>query len=260
MSEPRIVIERSGVVARIFFDNPHAHNALTLGMWQDLADAARDVTADSTIRVVVFRGIGGKAFVSGTDIAGFAGFTDGADGISYEKRMDASLRTLDAIPATTVAVVEGWCVGGGLNIASACDFRIATPEARFGSPIGRTLGNCLSTLSVARIGAAIGVAMAKRMVLLGEIVTADALVANGFLLDVVARDALEARVDALCERASENAPLTTRACKEVMRRLTLDDLPDAADVIGKVYGSEDFRRGVETFLGGTKTLPDWTGQ
>jgi len=260
MSAPRIVLEKSGPVARISFDNPGAHNALTSGMWLDLADAARDVAADAAIRVVLFRGVGGKAFVSGTDISGFATFTSGQDGIAYERRGDACLQALDAIPATTIAVVDGWCVGGGLNIAAACDFRIATPDARFGSPIGRTLGNCLSPLSVARIGNAIGVAVAKRMVLLGEIVPATELKANGFLLDIVEREALDARVDALCKRAIENAPLTTRACKEVLRRMTLEGLPEADDIIEQVYGSEDFRRGVEVFLSRTKALPEWTGQ
>lgn len=260
MSEPQIVLEKSGSVARIVFDNPSAYNALTSGMWQDLADAARDVAADSTIRVVVFRGVGGKAFVSGTDISGFAKFTSGADGIEYENRIDACMRTLDAIPATTIAVVDGWCVGGGLNIASACDFRLATLEARFGSPIGRTLGNCLSSLSVARIGAAIGVAVSKRMLLLGEVIPAEEMMASGFLLDIVEREKLDGRVDALCKRAAENAPLTTRACKEVLRRMTLERLPDADDVIRQVYGSDDFRSGVEIFLGRTKALPEWTGQ
>lgn len=260
MSEPQIILEKSGSVARIIFDNPSAFNALTSGMWQDLADAARDVTADSNIRVVVFRGVGGKAFVSGTDISGFAKFTSGSDGVDYETRIDACMRALDEISATTIAVVDGWCVGGGLNIASACDFRIATPEARFGSPIGRTLGNCLSALSVARIGAAIGVSVAKRMLLLGEIIPAKEMMTNGFLLEVVERDEIDGCVDNLCKRAAENAPLTTAACKEVLRRMTLENLPDADDVISQVYGSEDFRRGVEIFLGKTKTLPEWTGR
>src|SRR5690606_10016285 len=131
--------------------------------------------------------------------------------LDYERRGDDCMRALDAIPVTTIAVVEGWAVGGGLNIAAACDFRIATPGARFGCPIGRTLGNCLSPLSIARIGGTMGAAIARRMVLLGEIIEAEELKTSGFLLDIVAKEALEARIDALCQRAVENAPLTTRA-------------------------------------------------
>ena len=205
MTAPRIVYETVGDVAHIRFDNPQAFNALTKQMWLDMRDAARAIADDPTIRVAVFRGRGGKAFVSGTDISGFATFTSGADGIAYEQEIDDCMRALDAVPVTTIAVVDGWAVGGGLNIAAACDFRIATPDARFGSPIGRTLGNCLSALSLARIGGAIGVAMARRMVLLGEIITAPELVAGGFLLRVVERDAIDAEIETLCRRAAGRA-------------------------------------------------------
>jgi enoyl-CoA hydratase/carnithine racemase len=169
MSEPRVTYEKAGDVAHVRFDNPGAYNALTGAMWLQLRDISGKIAEDSSVRVAVFRGVGGKAFVSGTDISGFAKFTSGEDGVAYEENGDECMRALDAIPVTTIAVIDGWAVGGGLNIAAACDFRIATPNARFGSPIGRTLGNCLSPLSLARIGAAIGVAAAKRMVLLGEI-------------------------------------------------------------------------------------------
>ena len=161
---------------------------------------------------------------------------------------------------TTIAVVDGWAVGGGLNIASACDFRLATPGARFGSPIGRTLGNCLSALSVARIGGAVSVAIAKRMVLLGEIITAQTMLDNGFLLKIVEADAMDAEIEALCRRAAENAPLTTRATKATIRKLALDELPDIEAIVSEVYGSEDFRRGVTDFLAKTKAVPKWAGK
>ncbi|WP_349236422.1 enoyl-CoA hydratase-related protein [Bosea vaviloviae] len=152
MSEPRVTYEKTGDVAHVRFDNPGAYNALTGAMWLQLRDIAGRIAEDPSVRVAVFRGVGGKAFVSGTDISGFATFTGGADGVAYERSGDDCMRALDAIPVTTIAVIDGWAVGGGLNIAAACDFRIATPDARFGSPIGRTLGNCLSPLSLARIG------------------------------------------------------------------------------------------------------------
>lgn len=260
MTAPRIVFEKTGDVAHILFDNPAAFNALTAQMWLDLRDAAAAVAQDETIRVVVFRGVGGKAFVSGTDISGFAKFNDGADGVAYETNIDACMRVVDRIPVTTIAVVDGWAVGGGLNIAAACDFRVATPDARFGSPIGRTLGNCLSALSVARIGGAVGIGIAKRMVLLGEIVSAPELLDSGFLLQVVERDGLDAAVEALCRRAAENAPLTTAATKEMIRLMALEGLPDVDALIARVYGSADFRTGVSAFLARTKALPAWTGR
>ena len=172
MSHARLVYEKTGDRALVRFDNPTAHNALTSRMWHDLRDAARDIAADPTIRVATFRGVGGKAFISGTDISKFADYETGEQGVDYERDIDICMGAIDEIPCTTIAIVDGWAVGGGLNISSACDFRIATPNARFGSPIGRTIGNCLSAMSVARIGGAIGLQMAKRMVLLGELVPA----------------------------------------------------------------------------------------
>jgi len=259
MSAGRLVVTREGATAHVRFDNPAAYNALTHQMWLDLRDTCRTIAEDRAIRVVTFRGTGGKAFISGTDIAGFADFTTGRDGVDYERGIDECMAAVDAIPATTIAIVEGWAVGGGLNISSACDFRLATPDARFGSPIGRTIGNCLSASSLARIGGALGVQIAKRMVLLGEIMSAADLLDSGFLLQVVEPAELDEAVGQLCRRAAENAPLTTRATKETIRRMGRANLPDIDDLIEQVYGSADFRRGVEAFLARTRKLPDWTG-
>ncbi|MDE1918274.1 MAG: enoyl-CoA hydratase/isomerase family protein [Sphingomonadales bacterium] len=257
---PRVIYEKQGHTAHIRFSNPAAHNALTSQMWHQLRDAARDIAADRAIRVATFRGVGAKAFISGTDISKFADYTTGQQGVDYERDIDECMSAVDAIPCTTIALVEGWAVGGGMNISAACDFRIATPDARFGSPIGRTIGNCLSALSLARIGGAVGVQYAKRMVLLGEFLTAQQLHDSGFLLRIVERDALETEAEALCQRAAENAPLTTRVTKETLLRGQKALLPDIEDLIALVYGSADFRKGVAQFLARTKTLPDWAGE
>jgi enoyl-CoA hydratase/carnithine racemase len=261
MSEGRIISDRSGQIARIVFDNPTAHNALTRQMWGELREQCLALAKDRTIRVVTFRGSGGKAFVSGTDIGHFLGFSSGRDGIAYEREIDAAMGAIDALPMTTVAVVEGWAVGGGLNILSACDFRIATRDARIGSPLGRTIGNCLSMSSYARIAGAVGIPAAKRMLLLGEILTAQELLSSGVLYKVVDPAELDAAVTELCERAAANAPLTTRATKEALRRMAGQALPDIDDLIELVYASEDFKRGVRAFLEkkSKKGPPDWTG-
>jgi enoyl-CoA hydratase len=261
MSVGRILSERSGPLARIVFHNPTAHNALTHAMWGELRDLCLTLAKDRAVRVVTFRGSGGKAFVSGTDINHFLGFTSGRDGIAYEREIDAAMGAIDALPMTTIAVIEGWAVGGGLNILSACDFRIATPDARFGSPLGRTIGNCLSMSSYARVAAAIGIPAARRMILLGEMLTAPELLSSGALYKVVEHAELDAAVTDLCERAAANAPLTTRATKEAIRRMTREALPNIDDLIELVYGSEDFKRGVQAFLEkkGKREPPDWTG-
>ncbi len=259
MSEGRLVYEKQGAVARIVFDNPAAHNALTGQMWRDLRDTCRDVAADRAVRVLTLSGAGGKAFVSGTDISGFAHFRTGQDGLDYERGIDECMAALDAVPVVTLAIVEGWAVGGGLNIASACDFRIATTGSRFGSPLGRTIANCLSASSYARIAGAIGIPFAKRMLLLGEMIGADELLRSGFLYDAVEPSALDAAAEALIQRAAENAPLTTRTTKEAIRRLVQGPRPDIDDLVAEVYGSDDFRLGVKTFLERCKVTPQWSG-
>ncbi|MGC1303374.1 MAG: enoyl-CoA hydratase [Caulobacteraceae bacterium] len=260
MSGPRLVYEKDGAVARIVFDNPTAHNALTRRMWSDLRDACRDVAADRAVRVLTFRGAGGKAFVSGADISGFAGFTSGQDGVLYERHIDECMAAVDAVPVPTLAIVEGWAVGGGLNIASACDFRIATPSAKFGSPIGRTIANCLSMSSCARIAGAIGVQTSKRMLLLGEMIGAQELLDSGFMLKLVEPAGLDAAVAAFCEQARGNAPLTSWAVKTAVQRLRSANLPDLDDVIARVYGSADFKLGVARFLAKDRTPAAWSGE
>lgn len=259
MSEAKLIYDKQGAVARILFDNPSAHNALTHAMWCDLRDVCRQVAQDSSVRVVTFRGVGGKAFISGTDISGFSAFASGQDGLAYERHIDECMAAVDALPMTTIAVIEGWAVGGGLNIFSAADFRIATPNARFASPLGRTIGNCLSMSSCARIAAAIGIPMAKRMLLLGEVIPAQEMLAKGVLYGIAEPGELDAAVDALCQLAIPNAPLTTRASKEMIRRLTAANLPNVDDLIEQVYGSEDFKKGVQNFLARNKTPPQWSG-
>jgi enoyl-CoA hydratase/carnithine racemase len=260
MSTGRLIYNKSGPVAQVLFDNPAAYNALTHEMWCDLRDVCRQIAQDSSIRVVTFRGVGGKAFISGTDISGFTGFTSGGDGIEYERHIDECMAAVDALPVVSIAVIEGWAVGGGLNIFSASDFRIATPNARFASPLGRTIGNCLSMSSCARIAAAIGVNTAKRMLLLGEVITAQEMLDKGILYSIKDPAELDGAVDALCQLAIPNAPLTTRASKEMIRRLAYANLPNVDDLIEQVYGSEDFKRGVRNFLEKNKSTPQWSGR
>jgi enoyl-CoA hydratase/carnithine racemase len=259
MSEGKLIYNRTGAVASVLFDNPAAHNALTHQMWRDLRSVCEQIARDPSVRVVTFRGVGGKAFISGTDISGFAHFTSGRDGITYERHIDECMAAVDALPVPTIAVIEGWAVGGGLNIFSAADFRIATPKARFASPLGRTIGNCLSMSSCARIASAIGIPMAKRMLLLGEVIAAQEMLAKGVLYSIAEPTELDAAVDALCQLAIPNAPLTTRASKEMIRRLSYANLPNVDDLIEQVYGSEDFKRGVRNFLEKNKTPPQWSG-
>lgn len=256
--EGRVIFEKDGPVARVTFDNRKAHNALTMAMWHELRSINRQIAADGDIRVVTYRGAGGKSFISGTDISGFLKFESGQDGVAYEREMDSCIGSVEEVPQPTVAVIDGWCVGGGLSIAASCDFRLVTPNAKFGSPLAKTIGNLLSAKGYARLLAHVGPSIARRILILGEMIGAEQLKSSGIALDIVEPENMDAAVEALCTQLVESAPLTIKASKEAIRRLTYRALPDIDDLIAEVYGSDDFNNAVRAFL--DKKPRTWTGR
>jgi len=258
MSRGRLEFVREGAVARITFDRPEAHNALTFEMYDALAQACAEIEADPEIRVAVLRGAGDKAFIAGTDINAFTEFTSGEDGIAYEERTEACIGALETLRVPTLAVIDGYAVGGGLAIAAACDLRIATPRSRFGAPLARTIGNCLSAHGYARVLDAVGSALANRILIGAELIDAPQVHNAGFLMDMVEPEELDARATQIAARLAGLAPLTIAASKAAMRRIRYRDLPDIDDIVRRVYGSEDFRNGVANFL--NKAKPQWGGR
>lgn len=258
MSEGSVPCRIEDGVAWITFDRPAAHNAMTWSMYAQLVEACRRIGGDPSVRVAVLRGAGGRAFVAGTDIAQFQAFRSGEDGVDYERRIEEVIGALEAVPVPTLAVVEGWAIGGGLVIAAACDLRIATPGSKFGVPIARTLGNCLSTANLARMAAAIGVARTKRMIMLAENVTAEEALATGFVTEIAPAEQLDARVAALCGKLRGHAPVTLRVTKEALRRIQAAGVPAGDDLVRECYGSADFRNAVQAFV--AKRPAEWSGR
>lgn len=246
-----------GAIASVIFDRPAARNAMTWSMYEALERICEQLRDDPAIRVLRLRGAGGQAFVAGTDIAQFLQFASGEDGIAYEKRIDAIVGLLESMPMPTVAVLEGWAIGGGLALATVCDFRIATPGTKMGVPIARTLGNCLSMTNVARMVAALGRPRVERMLLLADLLEAEEALAAGYLLQVATPAMLDEASDQLCARLASLAPVTQRVSKIELNRLLHANLPDVQDLIRECYGSNDFREGVKAFT--EKRPPKWTG-
>jgi enoyl-CoA hydratase len=258
MSDGAVHLKIDGAFATVTFDRPEARNAMTWAMYESLATICEQLQRNADVRVVRFRGAGGQAFVAGTDIAQFQSFRGGDDGVAYERRIDACIALVGMLPMPTVAVVEGWAIGGGLAIATACDFRVATPNSRFGVPIARTLGNCLSAANVARLVAAFGRSRVQRLLLLADLIGAEEAQACGYLLDIAPPSDIDATCEALCHRLAALAPVTQSVSKETLHRLLDSALPDAEDLIRRCYGSDDFREGVSAFV--ARREPVWKGR
>ncbi len=258
MSDGAVHLDIDAGLASVVFDRPSARNAMTWAMYAQLREICERLRTQSGVRVVCMRGAGHDAFVAGTDIEQFRQFEDGQAGVAYEARIDEGIAAIEALPMPTVAVIEGWAVGGGLAIATACDIRIATPAARFGVPIARTLGNCLSMANLARLVAAFGRPRVQRMLIGAEILTAEEALHCGYLAHLVDSQGIDAAAADLCRRLASLAPVTQAVTKEALSRLLMQGLPDGRDLIERSYGSADFREGVSAFC--DKRSPFWQGR
>ena len=250
-------LDRRDAVATITLDRPGARNALTWAMYEELDRALDRVGSEPEVRVVVVRGAGGN-FAAGTDISQFAAFASGDDGVDYERRLEGVLTKLESLPATTLAAVEGYAAGFGLALAAACDLRIAAPNAQFGVPIARTIGNCLSMGNYARLIASLGAARTKAMLLTAEFMSADEARAMGFVMRVLEPHAFARELELLCARLVTHAPLTLQVTREAVRRIVSRSVADGDDLLRRVYGSRDFREGVAAFV--EKRKPRWEGR
>ncbi|HEX3096581.1 MAG TPA: enoyl-CoA hydratase/isomerase family protein [Usitatibacter sp.] len=257
---PDLLHERRGDVAWITFNRPEARNALTFAMYEELAAICEAANGDGTLRVMVLRGEGEKAFASGTDINQFRAFKTPQDSLDYEARIDRILTALEQCRVPTIAAIAGACTGGGAAIAACCDLRIAARNARIGFPIARTLGNCLSSASLARLTALVGPARVKDLIFTARLVEADEALRVGLVTEL-ADDlpALEKRAEELARLVAGHAPLTLRSTKEGLRRLQQRlSREEAEDLILMCYMSADFREGMDAFL--DKRAPQWKGR
>ena len=246
-------------IGHITFNRPQARNAFTFEMYERLAEICQQAERDPSMRVLVLTGAGEKAFCAGTDISQFQTFSTPDDALQYEARIDRVLGALERCQVPTLASIAGACTGGGAGIASACDLRIGAANARFGFPIGRTLGNCLSMSSYVRLTALLGPARVKELVFTARLVGAEEAHAIGLLSEVLPdRATLQIRTDELAHTVAAQAPLTLRATKEALRRIKERMSPEQDhDLILMCYMSHDFREGMEAFL--NKRPPRWTG-
>jgi enoyl-CoA hydratase/carnithine racemase len=253
-----VLVTRDGAVVTLTFNRPQARNAMTWNMYERLHETCEQVDADAGVRVLVLRGAG-NAFVAGTDITQFAAFTTGEDGLRYEQELDRYIERLERVRIPVIAQIHGPCVGGGFMIATACDLRVASPDAKFGAPIARTLGNCLSMAAHSRFVDALGPTKVKELIFTARLLSAADALAAGYVAEVVAADGLEARVRELARTMCEHAPITMAVTKEFVRRIAEHRRGHLGgdDLVVKTYGSNDFHEGARAFV--EKRKPNWTG-
>jgi enoyl-CoA hydratase len=255
-----LLYEVSGSTARLTFNRPAAHNALTFAMYDAIGEICATLPADGSVRALIITGAGERAFAAGTDITLFRDFRAAADGLAYEARMERMFASLERCPVPTIAAICGVCTGGAAVLAASCDLRLATRSLQFGFPIARTLGNCLTAANIARVATLTGVGRAVDMLLTTRLIGADEALAIGLVGELCdGRPALLQRAETLAQQIAGQAPLTMRAGKEVVRRLReAAHRVDDRDLVALCYGSADFAEGRDAFL--AKRPPRFQGR
>ncbi|MCX7931188.1 MAG: enoyl-CoA hydratase [Rhodovarius sp.] len=258
--EPELLHEVRAGIAFVTFNRPQARNALTFAMYEGLAEICRAASEDPGVRAVVITGAGGQAFAAGTDIGQFVHFRTAEDALAYEAKIDRILTAVEDCTKPTIAAIAGACTGGGAAIAAACDLRIGAANARFGFPIAKTLGNTLSMANHARLVALLGPARVADLIFTARLMGAEEMRAAGLLSEVLPDYAtLQARAAELAQTVASHAPLTLRATKIALKRLTAAAraIP-GDDLVEMCFTSRDFAEGVQSFL--ARRPPRWEGR
>jgi enoyl-CoA hydratase len=256
-----IRVERSGPVATVTLDSPGKLNALSEAMWRGLAEEFTKLSADVDLRTVVLRGAGGN-FAAGADISQFETVRfNRADGERYHlQTIGNALSAIETCSLPVVAAIEGVCVGGGLEIATVCDIRLATVDARIGVPVGR-LGFPLALPELVPLLRLVGAAVAAELLLEGRMLSGSEAAARGLVTRAVAAAELEAELQRCVERIAAGSPRAARENKANMRRLQANGLRfDARELAASFdfLDSADYHEGVRAFL--AKRTPRFVGR
>ncbi len=264
-SEPRIALTREADIATLTIANPSRMNALTAAMWAALPALVADAVADPAVRVIILRGAGERAFSAGADISEFETARAGGEVHAYDALNHAAFEALTGCPKPTIAMIHGYCMGGGLGLALGCDLRIADTAAQFALPPAK-LGLGYNPRWITPILRAISPVDAKLMLFTGRRFPADKAQTMGLVTEVVASSELSAAVLALARDIASNAPLTIRGAKAAIDAYSAPYLapgvaPDIAALdahIAACFASADYAEGRRAFL--EKRKPQFTGR
>ena len=252
MSETdKMLSRKEGRVGIVTFNNPERHNAVSLEMWAATKHILDGFAADSDIRVVVLTGAGGKAFVSGADISKFASERATLDAIrAYNVKTDAAYASIAEFPKPTIAMIRGYCIGGGLGLATCCDLRICADDARFAVPAAK-LGLGYGYSGLKRLVDIVGPAFAKEIFYTARQFDAREAAAMGLVNRVVPAAELEAHVKSIIDMICANAPLTIKAVKytvgEILKEESKRNLARSAEMVEECFKSRDYTEGRTAF-------------
>lgn len=257
----RVRVEGLGsAVVTVWLDHPEKLNVLDLGGWTELGRVMNTIAEKPECRCVVVRGVGGRAFSAGSDIGAFGAQRSTPEQVlAYGEALHGALESLAVCPHPTVAVAEGLCVGGGLEIVSCCDLRVCVTSSRFGAPINR-LGLTMAYEELAPLVRLLGPGPVLEMLLTGDLVDSERAHTLGLVHRVFLEEELEQRVSDLVEKIALGAPLVNRWHKRFIRRLA-DPKPLSREERMEAYesfGTDDYREGREAFV--EKRAPSFKGQ
>jgi enoyl-CoA hydratase len=262
LNTQKIIASVEDGVGWLTFNNPERRNAVSLEMWQGLADAMTAFEIDAEVRVVVMKGAGGKSFAAGADITEFEQYRANAQQkADYERIASSGQKGMSTLSKPLIAMVHGFCIGGGLAIALSADVRFATPASQFGIPAAK-LGLGYEYAGLAALARLVGPSTARDMLFSARFLAADEALRRGLINFVVDDAALEDEVRAYAARIAANAPLTVHAAKQAMqvfeRYSRTDEDAQVDELVNRCFDSEDYREGRRAFV--EKRTPRFVGR
>ncbi len=261
-AEDKMIGRKTGAIAQIIFNNPARHNAVSLDMWARMKEILSEYAADPEVRVLVVSGAGGKAFVSGADISKFESERASEEAVKvYNATSAAAYEQLVNFPRPTIAKIQGYCIGGGANVAVCCDLRVCTADAKFGIPAAR-LGLGYGYTGVNRLSAIVGVSRAMELFYTARQVTAQEAYDMGLVNRVVPPAEIDTAVGEWTGMIAENAPLTIAAIKasagEILKPESQRDLAKLDRMVEACFKSADYTEGRRAFM--EKRKPKFLGK